>query len=144
MHHSFGDQLAYASLDRTLRAGELIGSGTAPGGAGVEDGRFLAPGDVIEMEVEGNGLHGIPSGHARERSDMFVVPPTYTANEGEEEAIRAIGEEMAPLSRAEPGCVFYQRTGTPRTRVPSSSTSSTATAAAARRTWRRRTSTSTS
>jgi 2-keto-4-pentenoate hydratase/2-oxohepta-3-ene-1,7-dioic acid hydratase in catechol pathway len=33
----------------------LIGSGTAPGGAGIESGQYLAPGDLIEMEIEGIG-----------------------------------------------------------------------------------------
>ena len=55
MHHSFGDLIAYASLACTLRAGEVIGSGTAPGGAGIETGQYLAPGDLIEMEIEGIG-----------------------------------------------------------------------------------------
>jgi 2-keto-4-pentenoate hydratase/2-oxohepta-3-ene-1,7-dioic acid hydratase in catechol pathway len=56
MHHSFADLIAYASQDTTLRPGEVIGSGTAPGGAGIESGRFLAEGDVIEMEVAGIGV----------------------------------------------------------------------------------------
>jgi 2-keto-4-pentenoate hydratase/2-oxohepta-3-ene-1,7-dioic acid hydratase in catechol pathway len=55
MHHSFGDLIAYASQACTLRPGEVLGSGTAPGGAGVESGTFLAPGDLIEMEIEGIG-----------------------------------------------------------------------------------------
>jgi 2-keto-4-pentenoate hydratase/2-oxohepta-3-ene-1,7-dioic acid hydratase in catechol pathway len=55
MHHSFGDLIAYASLACTLRAGEVIGSGTAPGGAGIESGQYLAPGDLIEMQIEGIG-----------------------------------------------------------------------------------------
>jgi 2-keto-4-pentenoate hydratase/2-oxohepta-3-ene-1,7-dioic acid hydratase in catechol pathway len=56
MHHGFGDLLAYASQDCTLHAGEVIGSGTAPGGAGIETGEYLAPGDLIEMEIEGIGV----------------------------------------------------------------------------------------
>ena len=56
MHHSFADLIAYASQDTTLRPGEVIGSGTAPGGAGIESGRFLAEGDVIEMEITGIGV----------------------------------------------------------------------------------------
>ena len=56
MHHSFADLIAYASQDTVLRPGEVIGSGTAPGGAGVESGRFLGEGDVIEMEVPGIGI----------------------------------------------------------------------------------------
>ena len=33
----------------------MIGSGTAPGGAGIETGQYLAPGDLIEMWIEGIG-----------------------------------------------------------------------------------------
>jgi 2-keto-4-pentenoate hydratase/2-oxohepta-3-ene-1,7-dioic acid hydratase in catechol pathway len=56
MHHSFGALIAYAALSQTLHPGDVIGSGTAPGGSGLELDRRLAPGDVIEMEVEGIGL----------------------------------------------------------------------------------------
>ena len=56
MYHGFGALIAYASQSCTLRAGEVIGSGTAPGGAGIESGRFLSPGDLIEMEIEGIGV----------------------------------------------------------------------------------------
>jgi 2-keto-4-pentenoate hydratase/2-oxohepta-3-ene-1,7-dioic acid hydratase in catechol pathway len=56
MHHGFGDLIAYASRSQTLHPGEVIGSGTAPGGSGIELDRWLAPGDVIEMEIEGIGV----------------------------------------------------------------------------------------
>jgi 2-keto-4-pentenoate hydratase/2-oxohepta-3-ene-1,7-dioic acid hydratase in catechol pathway len=56
MHHSFGALIAYAARSQTLRPGEVIGSGTAPGGSGLELDRRLQAGDVIEMEVEGIGL----------------------------------------------------------------------------------------
>lgn len=56
MHHTFADMIAYASQDLTLRAGEVIGSGTAAGGSGLELGRWLKPGDVIEMEADGIGV----------------------------------------------------------------------------------------
>lgn len=55
MHHRFGDLLAYASRSQTLYPGEVIGSGTAPGGSGIELDRRLAPGDLVEMEIEGIG-----------------------------------------------------------------------------------------
>jgi quinol monooxygenase YgiN len=38
----------------------------------------------------------------------FVVAATYRCKEGEEEKIRETLETMAPLSRGEPGCLFYQ------------------------------------
>lgn len=56
MYHGFGALIAYASQGCMLRGGEVIGSGTAPGGAGIESGRFLSPGDLIEMEIEGIGV----------------------------------------------------------------------------------------
>jgi 2-keto-4-pentenoate hydratase/2-oxohepta-3-ene-1,7-dioic acid hydratase in catechol pathway len=56
MHHGFGDLIAYASRSQTLYPGEVIGSGTAPGGSGIELDRWLAAGDVIELEIEGIGV----------------------------------------------------------------------------------------
>jgi 2-keto-4-pentenoate hydratase/2-oxohepta-3-ene-1,7-dioic acid hydratase in catechol pathway len=56
MHHTFEDMIAYASQGLTLRAGEVLGSGTATGGSGLELDRWLQPGDVIEMEAEGIGV----------------------------------------------------------------------------------------
>jgi len=56
MHHSFAAMIAYASRSQTLRPGEVIGSGTAAGGSGLELGRRLAPGDVVELEIEGIGV----------------------------------------------------------------------------------------
>ncbi len=56
MHHSFAALIAYASLGQTLRAGEVLGSGTAAGGSGLELDRWLEEGDVVELEVEGIGV----------------------------------------------------------------------------------------
>jgi 2-keto-4-pentenoate hydratase/2-oxohepta-3-ene-1,7-dioic acid hydratase in catechol pathway len=56
MHHSFADMIAYASMSLTLHPGEVLGSGTAAGGSGLELDRWLAPGDVVELEVEGIGV----------------------------------------------------------------------------------------
>jgi len=56
MHHTFGDMIAYASRSQTLYPGELFGSGTATGGSGLELDRELAPGDVVELEIEGIGV----------------------------------------------------------------------------------------
>ena len=38
----------------------------------------------------------------------YVVAATYRVKPGEEEKVKEILETMAPLSRKEPGCVFYQ------------------------------------
>jgi 2-keto-4-pentenoate hydratase/2-oxohepta-3-ene-1,7-dioic acid hydratase in catechol pathway len=52
MMHSFADIISYSSRDETRHAGEFFGSGTVGGGCGLETGRLLQHGDVIELEVE--------------------------------------------------------------------------------------------
>jgi len=52
----FDDFIAHVSRDETLRAGEFLGSGTVGNGAGLEFGRFLSDGDLIELEVSGIGV----------------------------------------------------------------------------------------
>jgi 2-keto-4-pentenoate hydratase/2-oxohepta-3-ene-1,7-dioic acid hydratase in catechol pathway len=56
MHHTFADMIAYVSRGQTLHAGEVLGSGTAAGGSGLELDRWLQEGDVVELEVEGIGV----------------------------------------------------------------------------------------
>ena len=34
----------------------MLGSGTAAGGSGLELDRWLAPGDVVELEIDGIGV----------------------------------------------------------------------------------------
>lgn len=48
--------IAYISRDETLHAGEVIGSGTVGNCTGLEQGRFLHDGDVIELQVERIGV----------------------------------------------------------------------------------------
>ena len=55
MHHRFEDLISYASQAQTLYPGEVFGSGTAPGGSGLELDRWLEEGDLVEMEIEGIG-----------------------------------------------------------------------------------------
>lgn len=56
MLFSFEEMIAYMSQDETLFAGEFIGSGTVGGGCGLETGRYLEGGDVVELEVERIGV----------------------------------------------------------------------------------------
>jgi 2-keto-4-pentenoate hydratase/2-oxohepta-3-ene-1,7-dioic acid hydratase in catechol pathway len=56
MHHTFADMIAYASRSQTVYPGEVLGSGTAAGGSGLELDRWLAPGDLVELEIEGIGV----------------------------------------------------------------------------------------
>jgi 2-keto-4-pentenoate hydratase/2-oxohepta-3-ene-1,7-dioic acid hydratase in catechol pathway len=56
MHHTFADLIAYASQAQTLYPGDVLGSGTAAGGSGLEIDRWLKEGDVVELEIEGIGV----------------------------------------------------------------------------------------
>ena len=56
MHHKFADMISYASQAQTVYPGEVFGSGTAEGGAGIETDRYLNEGDVVEMEIEDIGV----------------------------------------------------------------------------------------
>ena len=56
MHHKFEDMIAHVSQSETLHPGEIFGSGTVGRGCGHELGRFLAKGDVVELEIEGIGI----------------------------------------------------------------------------------------
>jgi 2-keto-4-pentenoate hydratase/2-oxohepta-3-ene-1,7-dioic acid hydratase in catechol pathway len=63
MHHPFAELIAYASQSQTLYAGDVLGSGTAAGGSGMELDRWLQGGDVIELEIEGIGVLRNRVGH---------------------------------------------------------------------------------
>ncbi len=56
MHWKFEDCIAHASRSETLHPGEFFGSGTVGNGCGLEHMRFLKPGDMVELEVEGIGI----------------------------------------------------------------------------------------
>ncbi len=60
MAWSFEDLIWYISQSETLYPGEFLGSGTCSGdqgrGCGLEMGKFLEPGDVVELEVENIGI----------------------------------------------------------------------------------------
>jgi 2-keto-4-pentenoate hydratase/2-oxohepta-3-ene-1,7-dioic acid hydratase in catechol pathway len=56
MYHRFEDIIAFLSQSETLHAGEIIGSGTVGTGCGLELGRYLQPGDVVELEIERIGI----------------------------------------------------------------------------------------
>lgn len=56
MFHRWEDIIAHVSRSETLYAGEVLGSGTVGNGCGLEQGRFLDAGDVIELEITGLGV----------------------------------------------------------------------------------------
>jgi 2-keto-4-pentenoate hydratase/2-oxohepta-3-ene-1,7-dioic acid hydratase in catechol pathway len=55
MRHSLAQAVAYASWAEHIRPGEFMASGTIPGCCGLENGRMLAPGDTIRIEIDGLG-----------------------------------------------------------------------------------------
>jgi fumarylacetoacetate (FAA) hydrolase len=58
MHHSWDAIVAHAARNTRLLPGDVLGSGTVGTGCILEhaDGRWLQPGDVVELEVEGIGI----------------------------------------------------------------------------------------
>ena len=58
MYFSWEQIVAAAARNTVLRPGDVIGSGTVGTGCILEhgDGRWLQPGDVVELEVEGIGV----------------------------------------------------------------------------------------
>ena len=59
----WSDMIAHVSAGEDIFAGDVYGSGTPGGCCGLDLGRDLAPGDVVELEVEGIGVlrNGISS-----------------------------------------------------------------------------------
>ena len=68
MRHSIGEMAAYASLGERVVPGELLATGTIPGCSGMETNQWLAPGDEIELEIDGIGtlrnIVGAPTARA--------------------------------------------------------------------------------
>ena len=56
MHHTFADMIAYASQAPDAVPGRGVRLGHAPGGSGIELDRWLQPGDIVELEIEGIGV----------------------------------------------------------------------------------------
>jgi 2-keto-4-pentenoate hydratase/2-oxohepta-3-ene-1,7-dioic acid hydratase in catechol pathway len=56
MYHRIDAMVAEASRGETLYPGELFGTGACTMGSGIEQLRFLAPGDVVELELPPLGV----------------------------------------------------------------------------------------
>lgn len=56
MYWKFEDLIERISKSETIYPGEFLGSGTVGTGCGLEQMRFLNPGDIVELEVEGIGI----------------------------------------------------------------------------------------
>jgi len=55
INYTFEDMIAFITQSETIYPGEMIGSGTVGGGCGLEVGRLLQSGDVVELEITGIG-----------------------------------------------------------------------------------------
>jgi 2-keto-4-pentenoate hydratase/2-oxohepta-3-ene-1,7-dioic acid hydratase in catechol pathway len=55
IHWSIEQIVAHASAGETLLPGDMLGSGTVGTGAGIEIDRWIKPGDVIRLEIDGLG-----------------------------------------------------------------------------------------
>ncbi len=56
MLFTFPQVIAHLSQEQPLQPGDLLGSGTVGRGCGLELDRWIAPGDVVELEVQGIGV----------------------------------------------------------------------------------------
>ena len=68
---SWAQIIEYISMEETLYPGDFIGSGTVEGGCSIEHGKWVKPGDVIELEVAGIGI-------LRNRVGMKPPKKTFT------------------------------------------------------------------
>ncbi len=55
IHFSWAQMIEHASRDEWILAGDLFGSGTVGTGCGLELDKWIKPGDVLELEIEGIG-----------------------------------------------------------------------------------------
>lgn len=56
MYWKYEDCIAFVSRGETVHPGELFCSGTVGNGSGLETGRYVEPGEVVELEVEKIGV----------------------------------------------------------------------------------------
>ena len=52
MQYSLGEAIAYVSRNEQLYVGELFGSGTLPGGSGMENDHWIQPGNLLTLEID--------------------------------------------------------------------------------------------
>jgi 2-keto-4-pentenoate hydratase/2-oxohepta-3-ene-1,7-dioic acid hydratase in catechol pathway len=71
---TFEQMIAHVSREETLYPGDIFGSGTVGKGCGLDLDRWLQPGDVIELEIEGLGVLRNRIVSSREAAD----PPAST------------------------------------------------------------------
>jgi 2-keto-4-pentenoate hydratase/2-oxohepta-3-ene-1,7-dioic acid hydratase in catechol pathway len=71
-HWRWSDMIAHVSAAEDIWPGDVYGSGTPGGCCGIDLGRPLSPGDVVELEIEGIGV----------LRNSIGVPPESRGNHG--------------------------------------------------------------
>jgi 2-keto-4-pentenoate hydratase/2-oxohepta-3-ene-1,7-dioic acid hydratase in catechol pathway len=56
VHWSFPQMVAHVSMGEAVYPGDVLGSGTVGFGCGLEHGRWLQPGHLVELEITGLGV----------------------------------------------------------------------------------------
>ena len=56
VHWSFPQMIAHISMDEAVYPGDVLGSGIVGFGCGLEHGRWLQPGNLVELEITGLGV----------------------------------------------------------------------------------------
>jgi 2-keto-4-pentenoate hydratase/2-oxohepta-3-ene-1,7-dioic acid hydratase in catechol pathway len=104
MHHTFGAMLERAAQDSRIAPGDVIATGTVGGGSIGEaarkgyPARWLQPGDVVEMEVQGIGILRNKLGPVRApgRNLRFLAPEQRPLPEAmSAEALQRVRERTA-------------------------------------------------
>jgi 2-keto-4-pentenoate hydratase/2-oxohepta-3-ene-1,7-dioic acid hydratase in catechol pathway len=81
MRFSFAEVISHLSQEQTLQPGDVLGSGTVGRGCGLELDRWVAPGDVVELEVDGIGVLRNVLGAKREPPPAGAGIPSILASE---------------------------------------------------------------
>lgn len=84
MSFSFPEVISVLSAEQPLQPGDVLGGGTVGRGCGLELDRWIRPGDVVELEVEGIGVLRNRVGAKRQvpsqAVDLTAVPTTSEEN----------------------------------------------------------------
>jgi 2-keto-4-pentenoate hydratase/2-oxohepta-3-ene-1,7-dioic acid hydratase in catechol pathway len=75
MRFSFPEVISHLSEEQTLHPGDVLGSGTVGRGCGLELDRWIQPGDVVELVVEGIGAlrNRVGAPAAARRSEIGAI-----------------------------------------------------------------------
>jgi hypothetical protein len=65
------DIIAYASDEEVLHPGDVIAAGTIGDSCSIDTGKWIQPGDVVEMWIEGIGTMRLPA--VRQKRELSYV-----------------------------------------------------------------------